>query len=101
MRTQGHERACPFLPKPVVLPDQWTSFLSKVRLSAFLAYLELPTGSLEAKAGLVEHLLRRLETDSTASAQCFSLMELSLFCALIDVRLYRFRHLPRGVAFEC
>ncbi len=69
VRAQG--RSCPPLPETVILPDQWPSFLTRVQLSAFLAFLGLSARSREVKAALALRLLTRLETDQTARAQFF------------------------------
>ena len=69
VRAQGQD--CPPLPEAVILPDQLPSFLTRVQLSAFLAFLGLSARSREVKAALALRLLTRLETDQTARAQFF------------------------------
>ncbi|HEY4036466.1 MAG TPA: hypothetical protein VGL94_21115 [Ktedonobacteraceae bacterium] len=71
MSAQEHEFISLPLPETVVLPDQWTLLLTKEQLCAFLAFLELPANSREAKANLVERLLKRMEIDQTTKAQFF------------------------------
>jgi hypothetical protein len=80
MHAQENEPTSPLppLPEKVVLPDQWASLLTKEQLCAFLAFLELPTRSRDAKTALVERLLERIQTDQTSKAQFFEVFVVEL-----------------------
>ncbi|MEO6888025.1 MAG: hypothetical protein ABI456_02970 [Ktedonobacteraceae bacterium] len=78
LSAQDQEETWPELDERVVLPEEWTTQLSKEQLGAFLTFLKLPASTREIKANLVQHLLTRLETDKTARSQFFEVFALEL-----------------------
>ncbi len=78
LREQGQQLELPLLAEEMVLPTEWGALLTWEQLSAFLAFLELPTRSREPKATLVQRVQERLETDRTARAQFFEVFKREL-----------------------
>jgi hypothetical protein len=75
---QGQQPELPLLTEEIVLPTEWAALFTREHLSAFLAFLELPTRSREAKASLVQRVQERLEANRAARALFFEVFKREL-----------------------
>ena len=75
---QKQQPEIPLLAPEVILPKEWEASLTREELAAFLSFLKLPASAHDVKAGLVQRLQERLETDQVARAWFFEIFKREL-----------------------
>jgi len=78
LREEGQPLGLPLLTEEIALPAEWDVLFTREQLSAFLAFLESPASSREAKATLVQRVQERLEADQMTRAQFFEIFKCEL-----------------------